>query len=137
MTWPPAAAKLVVNVAEPPAPTATVPRTTLPSLNVTLPVGVPPPGATAATVAVKVTAWPVTAGLTDDRRATVDAAGLMVTVVAAEVLSVKPLGPEKEAVSEWVPVPSDTGMVAWPAALTDARPRTVAPSRKVTEPIGV
>jgi hypothetical protein len=30
------------------------------SLNVTAPVGVPAPGATAATVAVKVTCWPVT-----------------------------------------------------------------------------
>ena len=76
MAWPPAAAKLVVNVALPPAPTATVPRITLPSLNVTVPVGVPAPGATAATVAVKVTAWPVTAGLTDDARATVVAAAV-------------------------------------------------------------
>ena len=93
MAWPPAAAKLVVNVAVPPVPTATVPRTTLPSLNVTVPVGVPAPGATAATVAVKVTAWPVTAGLTDDPRATVVAARLTVTVAAAEVLSAKPLVP--------------------------------------------
>ena len=59
MTWPPAAAKLVVNVAVPPVPTATIPRTTLPSAKVTVPVGVPAPGATAATAAVKVTAWPV------------------------------------------------------------------------------
>src|SRR5262252_4615288 len=100
MAWPPADAKLVVNVARPPVPTATVPRTTLPSMNVTVPVGVVAPGATAATVAVKVTAWPVTAGLTDDRRATVVAAGLTVTVAAAEVLAAKPLTPKKEAVSE-------------------------------------
>ena len=137
MTWPPAAAKLVVNVAVPPVPTATVPRTTLPSLNVTVPVGVPPPGATAATVAVKVTAWPVTAGLTDDPRATVVAARLTVTATAAEVLSAKPLVPKKEAVSAWVPMPSDTGMVAWPAASSGAEPRTVLPSRKMTVPIGV
>src|SRR3954447_25536507 len=137
MTWPPAAAKLVVNVALPPVPTAAVPRTTLPSLNVTVPVGVPPPGATAATVAVKVTAWPVTAGLTDDRRATAVAAGLTATDVAAESLAAKPLAPEKEAVSAWVPMPSYTGTVAWPAASTGTKPRTVVPSRKVTKPIGV
>src|SRR5439155_1086528 len=83
MAWPPAAAKLLVNVALPPVPTATVPRTTLPSLKVTVPVGVPPPGATVATVAVKVTAWPVTAGLTDGFRATVVAAGLTVRGVTA------------------------------------------------------
>ena len=80
----------------------------MPSLNVTVPVGVPAPGATAATVAVKVTAWPVTAGLTDDPRATVVAARLTVTVTAAEVLSAKPPVPAKEAVSAWVPTPSDT-----------------------------
>src|SRR5258707_6097362 len=125
MAWRPATEKLVVNVAVPPAPTATVPRITLPSLNVTVPVGVVAPGATAATVAVKVTAWPVTAGLTDDRRATVVAAGLTVTVTAAEVLPAKPTVPAKEAVSAWVPMPSDTGTVAWPAALTGSQPTTV------------
>src|SRR3954451_10003857 len=92
MAWPPVAAKLVVNVALPPVPTATVPRTTLPSLSVTVPVGVPPPGATAATVAVKVTAWPVTAGLTDDPRATTVAARLTVTATAAEVHPLIPSG---------------------------------------------
>src|SRR5215212_4674826 len=90
MTWPPAAAKLVVNVAVPPAPTGTVPRITVPSLNVTVPVGVPAPGATAATVAAKVTAWPVAAGLTDDPRATVVAARLTVTAAAAELLLANP-----------------------------------------------
>ena len=137
MAWPPVAAKLVVNVAVPPVPTATVPRTALPSLKVMVPVGVPPPGATAATLAVKVTAWPVTAGLTDDPRATVVAARLTVTAAAAEVLPAKPMVPEKEAVSAWVPMPSDTGTVAWPAALTGSKPRTVLPSRKMTKPIGV
>ena len=44
MAWPPAAANLVVSAAVPPGPTATVPRTTLPSRNVTVPVG---PGGTA------------------------------------------------------------------------------------------
>src|SRR5262252_8527180 len=109
MAWPPVAAKLVVNVALPPVPTATVPRITLPSLNVTVPVGVPAPGATAATLAVKVTAWPVTAGLTDDPRVSVVAARLTVTATAAESLAAKPLTPKKEAVSAWVPTNSDVG----------------------------
>ena len=38
-------------------------RVTAPSVKVTVPVGVPAPGATAATVAVKVTTWPKTEGL--------------------------------------------------------------------------
>jgi hypothetical protein len=37
-----------------------------PSLKVTVLVGVPEPGATAVTVAVKVTAWPKTEGLTEE-----------------------------------------------------------------------
>jgi hypothetical protein len=37
-----------------------VPRMVLPSLNVTVPVGVPEPGALALTIAVKVTTWPNT-----------------------------------------------------------------------------
>ena len=44
--------------------------------------------------------------------------------------------PAKEAVSAWLPTPSDTPRVAWPAASTCAVPRTVVPSRKVTVPVG-
>jgi len=43
-----------------------VPSTVAPFLNVTTPVGVPPPGATAATVAVNVTDWPNTDGLCEE-----------------------------------------------------------------------
>ena len=49
----------------------TVARVAAPSLNVTVPVGVPAPGATAATVAVKVSDWPKTDGLGPVVRATV------------------------------------------------------------------
>src|SRR6516165_3610454 len=137
MAWPPVTAKLVVNVALPPVPTATVPRITFPSLKVTVPVGVPAPGATAASLAVKVTAWPVTAGLTDDPRVSVVAAGLTVTAAAAEVLAAKPLTPKKEAVSAWVPTNSDVGRVAWPVPSSGTEPSSVLPSLKKTVPIGV
>src|SRR5437763_14374620 len=121
MAWPPAAAKLVESVAEPPAPTATVPRIAAPSRNVTVPVGRPAPGATAATKAVKVTAWPVPAGLTDDRKATAVEARLTVRATAAELLAGK-APPRNEAVSAWVPTPRDTASTAWPAALRCAGP---------------
>src|SRR5262249_60388349 len=62
MAWPPAVAKLVVSVAVPPAPTAKVPRTTLPSLNVTVPVGAPVPAGPRAATA-KDTAGPTTTGV--------------------------------------------------------------------------
>ena len=50
----PAASAVVLNVALPPLSVA-VPRVVEPSRNVIEPVGVPLPGATAVTVAVKVT----------------------------------------------------------------------------------
>jgi len=43
----------------------------VPSLTVTLPVGVPLPGAAALTVAVKTTAWPYTDGFGEELSATV------------------------------------------------------------------
>ena len=55
--WPPTASPATARVATPPASTAAVPSTTAPSRNVTVPVGTPAPGATAATVAVRVTGW--------------------------------------------------------------------------------
>src|SRR5262245_50949740 len=128
MTWPPVAAKLVVNVALPSAPTVAVPRVTAPSLKVTMPVGTPAPGATAATVAVNVTAWPTTAGFSDDARATDVDAGLTVTVTTAEVLAGKaPL--RRTAFSAWVPTPPpDTSTVAWPLASRNAKLTGVLPS---------
>ena len=55
----------VVNVAIPPL-SAPVPIGLPPSRNVTVPVGVPAPGATGETVAVNVTDWPNTDGLTEE-----------------------------------------------------------------------
>src|SRR5262249_46941770 len=119
-----------------PAPTGALPSTVAPSRKVTVPVGAPAPGATAARVAVKVTAWPGVAGLTDGARATAVAARLTVTTAAAEVLSAKLPVPAKEAVSGWLPTPSAMVKSSWPAALIGAVPSTVVPSRKVTVPVG-
>src|SRR5881628_35048 len=60
--WLPVASDEVINVAWP-VVSVPVPSVVAPSLNVTVPVGVPAPGAAAATVAVNVTAWPNTDGL--------------------------------------------------------------------------
>jgi hypothetical protein len=84
MVWPPVAEKLVVKVAVPPASTVAVPRTRLPSMKVTVPVGVPVPGVTAATVAVKVTDWSVTTELGEALRAVAGAARLTVSATTAE-----------------------------------------------------
>jgi len=61
----PTARAEVENVALP-LLSAPVPNTVAPFLNVTIPVGVPLPGATAATVAVNVTDWPNTDGLCEE-----------------------------------------------------------------------
>src|SRR5438067_9897795 len=60
-----------------------------PSLKVTVPVGVPTPGETAATVAVKVTDWPDTDGLVEEVSVVVVLAALTVCVKVEDVLEVK------------------------------------------------
>ena len=62
MLWVAALSVEVLNVAVPPL-RVPVPKVVEPSRKVTTPVGVPAPGATAATVAVKVSNCPITAGL--------------------------------------------------------------------------
>src|ERR1700730_11598511 len=59
---------------------------TPPSWKVTVPVGVPAPGGFAVTVAVNVTTWPATEGLTEELSAVVVASWLMVWVSGADVL---------------------------------------------------
>ena len=62
------------------------PNTVAPFLNVTVPVGVPLPGATAATVAVNVTDCPNKDGLCDEITVVELAALFTVSVRTAEVL---------------------------------------------------
>jgi hypothetical protein len=78
----------VVNVAVPPD-SVPVPRVVVPSRNVTVPVGVPAPGETAATVAVNVTLWPNTDGFREDARLVVVFALLTVWVRTELVLVLK------------------------------------------------
>jgi len=61
----------IAIVAMPPDKVTGTPKAMRLSLNTTLPVGVPDPGPTAATVAVKVTGSPNTDGLTDEVTAVV------------------------------------------------------------------
>jgi len=84
-----------VNVAVPPD-SVPVPSVVVPSRNVTVPVGVPVPGGTTATVAVKVTDCPKTGGLADEATVVVVlalAGGLTVWVNAALVLVLKLVSP--------------------------------------------
>ena len=78
MVWLPMASAEVENVATPPL-REPLPTGLPPSRNVTVPVGVPDPGATAEAVAVKVTDWPNTDGFAED----------VTVVVVSALLTVK------------------------------------------------
>ena len=58
-------------------------------VKITVPVGVPAPGATALTVAVKVTVWPDTEGFNEELTVVVVLALLTVCVKSGEVLPLK------------------------------------------------
>ena len=66
MLWAPTAKDEVLKAADPLFTVTGAPRLVVPSLNCTVPVGVPEPGGTTETVAVKVTGWPNTEGFADD-----------------------------------------------------------------------
>jgi len=71
MVWLPTERAEVLNVVFPLLCRVPLPSVVDPSLNVTVPVGVPEPGAAAVTVAVNVTDCPKTDGLTDEVRGVV------------------------------------------------------------------
>jgi len=61
--WLPTVNEVTVTVALPVLSSVAAPTTVPPSLKVTVPLGVPDPPPEAATIAVRVTAWPKTLGL--------------------------------------------------------------------------
>jgi hypothetical protein len=110
----------------------------VPSSKVTVPVGVPEPEE--LTVAVKVTVRPTLAGLGEpEMEVEVVPPVLPVTVCesAADVLPLKLESPPYTAVIEFEPVDSEeVARVARPL-LSDPFPSVLAPSLKVTVPVGV
>ena len=79
--------ELVVKVATAEMSRAFVPKSFVPSKKVTSPVGVPPPGATALKVAVKVTFDPGNAGFADEVIVLVVLAGVMLALIASALLA--------------------------------------------------
>lgn len=88
----PTASTEVLRVADPEL-SAPVPSVVVPSLKVTVPVGVPAPGASAFTIAVNVTGCPNTEGLVELASDVVVLAVFTVCVKIAEVLVAKLLLP--------------------------------------------
>ena len=93
MEWPPTDNAEVLSVVWPEPFSVPVPRVVEPSMNVTVPVGTPEPGALAATVAVNVTDWPKTEGLADDDTELLVPSWFTVCVNADDVLVVKSVSP--------------------------------------------
>ena len=132
----PAVRAVVASVATPPESVPS-PSDVPPFKNSTVPVGVPAPGLTGATVAVNVTLCPTRGETGKTVTAAVVDALATVTVSAVEVLVAKFGSPEYFAVIELVPigklvvandaVPRESGSV----------PSTVAPFKNSTVPVGV
>src|SRR5712691_7427873 len=95
MPWLPTPAKVSLHDATPPISGVPTQPAMLapPSRKVTVPVGVPLPGGFAVTVAVKVTLWPTTEGLTDEPSEVVVGSWFTVWVSGAEVLGLKVASP--------------------------------------------
>src|SRR5580658_2184914 len=128
----------VLRVPTPEPFNVAVPRTVVPSSKVTVPVGVPDPGALAVTVVVNVTDWPKSEGLADELTLVLVPSSPTVWLTADDVLPVKSLSPPYTTVIECVPTErEDVLKVATPEPFSVAVPRTVVPSSNVTVPVGV
>ena len=132
----PTARLLVANVATPPL-SVPVPSVVVPERNVTVPVGVPAPGARAETVAVNVTDWSYTVGLTEDSNVVVVLSWFTTWVVAVEVLPRSLVSPPYMAVIGEEPTARlFVENVATPLLRVPV-PSVVVPERNVTVPVGV
>src|SRR5437773_1393370 len=125
-----------MKVATPPL-TLPLPSVVAPSLHVTVPDGVPGPGAVTRSVAVSVSLCPHTDGFALDASTVVVAALFTVWVSAAEVLVAKLASPAYTAVSEWLATDSAALVKLATPPLTVPVPSVVAPSLNVTVPDGV
>ena len=130
----------MANVATPEAFVVPVPIVVPPSLKVTVsPAGiVPAPGATEATVAVKVTDWPNAEGLAEEVTVVVVLVWFTTWLTVFDVLLPKLASPPYTAVIECEATESAAvANVPTPDPFSVPVPSVVAPSLKVTVPVGV
>jgi hypothetical protein len=127
----------VVVIVPTPLLSVAVPSDVVPLKNWTVPVGVPPPGLTGATVADKLTVWPRLDGLGEAVTVVVVLAWLTVAGVAAEVLAPKVVSPEYCAVIESEPVGNAVVVIVADPLLRVAVPSEVVPLKNWTVPVGV
>ena len=141
-------APVIVSVATPDVFTVAVPLITVPSLNVTVPVGttVPEEGLTVAVnTTVRPAALPVLrAGLSDEIKsvavATSTGGATTTILIGTEMLAAKLGAPPYTAVIGCVPgvrVLAGTFKVAEPVSVTVETPSVLVPSLNVTLPVGI
>src|SRR5262249_48067281 len=136
--WVVTGGKEVVNAALPVASSVPVPKGVVPSLNVTVPVGTPVPGDTVVTVAVKVTDWPNTDGLTEEATEEVVEAWLTVCVRGMALFAARLALPLKLPLVVWLRTAIEVVVYrALPVASRATVVRMVAPSLNVTVPVGI
>ena len=109
----------------------------VPSLNVTVPVGVPAPSPEALTLAVNTTDCPNTVGFVEDVNVVAVPSWLTVCVKADEVFVLKLPSPLYTAVSEWADTENDALVKVATPPLNVLVANAVAPSLNVTVPVGV
>ena len=124
-----------MNCALPPLDKLLLPREVVPSISVTVPVGVPP--AEGCTVAVNTTDWPNVAGFRLEATVVAEVAWLMVWVREADVLAVKLLSLLYFAVMECEPTDKLDRESCAALLETAAVPRDVVPSRNVIVPVAL
>src|SRR5206468_2428738 len=108
-----------------PAARVPVPMVVPPSLNVTVPVGVPAPGAVALTTAVKVTVWPNTEGFASELGPKRTRLNLSHDETMLLVIVLK------------LPSQLSAAVVVWPLSLHVALPIFVLPAARVPVPMVV
>lgn len=132
--WLPIARVDDVKVALPPVTVAALASVVVPSVNLTVPVGVLPP--TPAMVAVKVIDWPEVEGFAED--VTVVVVAPWTDCETEPLLLLKPPVPVKAAEMVCVATASEVVVnVALPLATATPDASVVAPSVNVTVPVGV
>lgn len=130
----------VENMAIPPFIAIGVPSCVAPSKNVIVPVSVPT--VVDVEVAVNMTLWPTVDGFSDETSAVVVVAvvaALTVCKIADDVAGANIASPLYMQEIEWLPWTSDDVVnvaIAWAFSIA-AEPSWVAPSKKVTVPVGV
>jgi hypothetical protein len=136
MAWLPAENELTLMVALPVLSKGADPTVVAPSTKLTLPDGIPAPGT--VTVALKVTVWPKVLGLGVEASAVELGLLLMVSETGADAEPEKLLSPEYVAVILCVPADKEVGeKAALPVLSMVAVPIVIAPSAKVTVPVGI